>query len=133
MATDTATAPAKTETTPAAVPAPRKPRTRKTGNPQADRAAKPAAAKPTTAPATTPAKTEPEPKPLTVSERKKIVAAQLIAAAAELAASWSHDDVSRDEATALLSAWCNYIPGGIWDDRLGQRSGAGKRTATATS
>jgi len=22
----------------------------------------------------------------------------------------------------------NYIPGGVWDERLGERSGAGKRT-----
>jgi hypothetical protein len=34
---------------------------------------------------------------------------------------------TRDEATTLLSSWMNYIPGGIWDERLGERSGAGRR------
>jgi hypothetical protein len=68
-----------------------------------------------------------QPKPLNTNERKRVVAAKLIAAAAELADTWAHDDVTRDEARALLSAWCNYIPGGVWDERLGERSGAGKR------
>lgn len=105
--------------------APAKPRrARKTGDPRADRTAQPAApaAGPTNAP------TEPKPKPLTARARKRVVAEKLIAAAAELADSWDHAEITRDEACTLLGSWCNYIPGGIWDDRLGDRSGAGKRT-----
>jgi len=27
----------------------------------------------------------------------------------------------------MISAWMNYLPGGVWDERLGERSGAGRR------
>jgi hypothetical protein len=32
-----------------------------------------------------------------------------------------------EEARQLISAWMNYLPGVAWDDRLGGRSGAGRR------
>jgi len=105
----------------------------KTGDPRADRAAqRTAPAKPeidAQQPETPQPAADPAAKPLTVNACKKVVAEKLIAAAADLAANWEHSEITRDEATALLGAWLNYLPGGVWDDRLGQRSGAGKSTA----
>ena len=120
----------------AAVPAAVKPGTRKSGDPRpgrqlagardARKTKKTAAAKPE--PAAKPGQPA-APKPMSAGERKRAVAAAVIRAAADLAAAWQHDEITRDEATAMISAWMNYLPGDAWDDRLGQRSGAGKPRA----
>ncbi|HLI36608.1 MAG TPA: hypothetical protein VKV80_04610 [Streptosporangiaceae bacterium] len=120
----------------AAQPAAVKPGTRKSGDPRpgrqlagardARKTKKTAAAKPE--PAAKPGQPA-APKPMSAGERKRAVAAAVIRAAADLAAAWQHDEITRDEATAMISAWMNYLPGDAWDDRLGQRSGAGKPRA----
>ncbi len=115
--------------------------TRKTGSPPADRAANAKDVKP----ATTPKPTEPiainlysdpgEPKGLTPLARKRLIAAQLVKAAADLAVNFKHDDIDRAEARELIRAWVSYLPVSPegWDERLGQRSDAGRRTTKATS
>lgn len=41
------------------------------------------------------------------------VAEVVIRAAAEIAVTWEHDEITRDEATTLISAWMNYLPGSV--------------------
>jgi hypothetical protein len=67
--------------------------------------------------------------------KKRLVAAKLLALAGELAENWDDNmlgenavDVTADEARTFLSAWMNYLPGSEWDARLGERSGAGRRS-----
>jgi hypothetical protein len=77
---------------------------------------KPTAAKPASAPTA-----------LSPSARKHAVAERLILAAAQIAATWEYDEITADEARTMISSWMNYLPGGVWDERLGERSGAGRR------
>jgi hypothetical protein len=77
---------------------------------------------------------KPAPASAGTAARKRAVAAALLAAAGDLIENWNdnllgeqHTDVTADEARQYLSAWLNYLPGGVWDERLGERSGAGRR------
>lgn len=67
--------------------------------------------------------------PAVATVAKETVAALMITRAADLASTWEHDDITRDDATALIAQWMNYLPGTAWDARLGQRSGAGRRSS----
>jgi hypothetical protein len=64
---------------------------------------------------------------LNPAARKRVVAQAVIKIAADLAATWEHDEITPDEAITLIASWMNYLPGGVWDARLGARSGAGRR------
>ncbi len=61
---------------------------------------------------------------------KRHVAAELVRVAGDLAESWNPDDhegISQEVATQLLCQRLSYGPVGVWDERLGERSDAGRK------
>jgi ribosomal protein L7/L12 len=61
---------------------------------------------------------------------KRYVARQLLTVAADMVESWdpaAHEDVSQDDARKIVAQRLAYGPTGVWDDRLGERSTAGRR------
>jgi len=62
--------------------------------------------------------TQPKPPKMNV---KRTVGNALIAVAADLAAGWEHDTITREVATELIGKWVSYVPASEWDDRLGQK------------
>jgi hypothetical protein len=61
---------------------------------------------------------------------KRHVARELLTVAADMIESWNpadHEDVSQDDARKIVAQRLAYGPTGVWDDRLGERSTAGRR------
>jgi hypothetical protein len=61
---------------------------------------------------------------------RRHVARELLRVAGDLAESWdpaAHEGISREDATKIIGQRLSYGPVGIWDDRLGERSDAGRR------
>jgi hypothetical protein len=61
---------------------------------------------------------------------RRHVARELLTVAGDLVESWNpaeHEGVSQDDARKIVAQRMAYGPVGIWDDRLGERSTAGRR------
>jgi hypothetical protein len=69
------------------------------------------------------------PKPPKFSAKRHVFR-ELLRVAGDLAESWdpaAHEGISREDATKIIGQRLAYGPVGIWDDRLGPRSDAGRR------
>ncbi len=65
---------------------------------------------------------------LSITARKRIVADKLLALAAEFVESFDVEGVSKEDARAWTGAWMNYFPVTEWNDALGERTRAGRRS-----